>query len=102
MEDIPNEKSLNNNEIITPGITEINIEGKNIEININEILLMLENTIQSNFDKNKYSNIKTTKELLEYFYSKEKDCLNKIDIYPKPKKKLFKMIIYESIMEIFK
>ena len=102
MEDIPNEQNLNNNEIITPGITEINIEGKNIEININEILLILENTIQSNFDKNEYSNIKTTKELLEYFYSKEKDCLNKIDIYPKPKKKLFKMIIYESIMEIFK
>ena len=103
MEDIPNEQNINNTQSQTPeGITEIKIDGKNTEANINEILLMLENTIQINFDKNEYTKIKTSKELLNYFYSKEKSCLNKLDVYHKSKKKLYKIIIYESINEIFK
>ncbi len=103
MEDKPNEQNINNTQSQTPeGITEIKIDGKNTEANINEILLMLENTIQINFDKNEYTKIKTSKELLNYFYSKEKSCLNKLDVYHKSKKKLYKIIIYESINEIFK
>ena len=102
MEDIQNSQLNGSNNETPEGITEIIIEGKKIQININEINLILENTIQNYFKKDDYSNFTSTKNLLYYFYINEKECLNKINSFPKHKKKFYKLIIYDSIKEIFK
>ena len=102
MEDIQNNQLNDSNNETPEGITEIIIKGKKIQININEINLILENTIQNYFKKDDYSNFTSTKNLLYYFYINEKECLNKINSFPKHKKKFYKLIIYDSIKEIFK
>ena len=87
----------------TPGEkTEINMEGKNFEININEILLVLKNTSQKYFDPIDYSLLTSPKSLLSHFYYNENECLAKIKAYPYYKRKFYKSLIYESILEIFK
>ena len=103
MEELPNDINSNNISNPTPeGITEITIDGIKLEIDIKEIYSMLENTIQKNFNQNDYSNLTSIKNLLSDFFTNEKECLLKIESYEKIKKKLYKSIIYESIMEIFK
>ena len=98
------------NEKITPEdeITEINIDGKIIEIKIKEIELILENTVLKYFDKKEYSILNEKKDLLCYFYKHENECFTKIDSlskessFPDYKTKYYKSIINELILEIFK
>ena len=98
----PNQLALNFPNQTPEENTEINIEGKNFEININEILLILENTSQKYFDSIDYSLLTSQKSLLSHFYYNEKECLSKIKSYPYYKRKLYKSLIYESILEKFK
>ena len=87
----------------TPGEkTEINMDGKNFEININEILSVLENTSQKYFNSIDYTFLTTSKNILSHFYYNEKECLSKIKSYSYNKRKFFKSLIYDSILEIFK
>ena len=87
----------------TPGEkTEINMEGKNFEININEILTVLENTSQKYFKSIDYSFLTSPKSLLSHFYYNEKECISKIKTYSYYKRKFYKSLIYDSILEIFK
>ena len=87
----------------TPGEkTEINMDGKNFEINIKEILSVLENTSQKYFSIIDYSFLTSPKSLLSHFYYNEKECLSKIKSYSYYKRKFYKSLIYESILEIFK
>ena len=87
----------------TPGEkTEINMEGKNFEINISEILSVLENTSQKYFKSLDYSFLTTPKNILSHFYYNEKECLSNIKSYSYYKRKFYKSLIYESILEIFK
>ena len=87
----------------TPGEkTEINMEGQNFEINITEILSVLENTSQKYFNTIDYSFLTTPKSLLSHFYFNEKECLSKIKTHSYYKRKFYKSLIYDSILEIFK
>ena len=87
----------------TPGEkTEIKMDGKNFEINIDEILDVLKNTSQKNFNSIDYSFLNSSKSILSHFYFNEKECLLKIKSYPYYKRKFYKSLIYDSILEIFK
>ena len=87
----------------TPGEkTEINMDGQNFEINITEILSVLENTSQKYFNSIDYSFLNSSKSLLSHFYFNEKECLSKIKSYSYYKRKFYKSLIYDSILEIFK
>ena len=87
----------------TPGEkTEINLDGKNFEINITEILSVLENTSQKYFNCIDYSFLNSSKSILSHFYFNEKECLSKIKKYPYYKRKFYKSLIYDSLLEIFK
>ena len=98
----PNKLALNF-QSQTPGEkTEINMEGQNFEINIAEILSVLENTSQKHFNSIDYSFLTTPKSLLSHFYFNERECLSKIKTYSYYKKKFYKSLIYDSILEIFK
>ena len=107
MEDVPINETNNQ---VTPEeeITEINIDGKIIEIKIIEIELILENTVLKYFDKKEYSIFTTKKDLLCYFYKHENECFAKIESlsqessFPVYKTKYYKSIINEFILEIFK
>ena len=81
--------------------TEINMEGKNFEINIDEILSVLKNTTQKYFDKIDYSLLTTSKNILSHFYYNEKECLFILKKYSYNKRKFYKSLIYDSIFEIF-
>ena len=86
----------------TPGEkTEINMEGKNFEINIAEILSVLEKTSQKYFNSIDYSFLTSSKSLLSHFYYNEKECISKIKSYSYYKRKFYKSLIYDSILEIF-
>ena len=98
----PNKLALNLTNQETPEEkTEINMEGKNFEINIKEILSVLENTTQKYFDSVDYSFLTTPKSLLSHFYYNEKECILKIKSYSYYKQKFYKSLIYDSISEIF-
>ena len=81
--------------------TEIKLDGQNFEININDILSLLENTVQKHFNTVDYSFLTTAQSLLSHFYYNEKECLSKIKENSYSKKKFYKNLIYESIAEIF-
>ena len=99
----PNKLALNFPNQVTPGEkAEINLDGKNFEINVAEILSVLENTTKKYFDSIDYSFISSSKSLLSHFYYNEKECISKIKSYPYYKRKFYKSIIYDSILEIFK
>ena len=92
-------KSIQN---ITPNEkTEINLGGDNFEIDVQEILSVLEMTSQKYFGNIDYKLLNDTKALLTHFYYNEKECLEKIKIYPYYKKKFYRSLIYDSINEIF-
>ena len=97
----PNKLASNTPEL-TPGEkTEVKLDGQNFEINTNEILFLLENTVQKYFSSIDYSFLTTIKSLLTHFYYNEKECLSKIKNYNVSKKKFCKNLIYDSINEIF-
>ena len=97
----PNKLASNTPEL-TPGEkTEVKLDGQNFEINTNEILFLLENTVQKYFSSIDYSFLTTIKSLLTHFYYNEKECLSKIKNYNGSKKKFYKNLIYDSINEIF-
>ena len=99
----PNQLALNFPGHGTPEeTTEVKMEGKNFEININEVLSVLENTSQRYFDSIDYSFITTPKSLLSHFYFNERECISKIKSYSYYKQKFYKSLIYDSISEIFK
>ena len=85
----PNEKAL------------VKLDGQNFEINTNEILSILETTVQKYFDSIDYSLLTTTKSLLSHYYFNERECISKIKNYSYSKKIFFKDLIYDSILEIF-
>ena len=58
--------------------TEIKLDGQNFEININDILSLLENTVQKHFNTVDYSFLTTAQSLLSHFYYNEKECISKI------------------------
>ena len=98
----PNKLALNFPNQVTPGEkAEINMEGKNFEINTTEILSILENTTQKYFSSIDYSFLTTSKSLLSHYYYNEKECISKIKSFSYYKRKFYKSIIYDSIMEIF-
>ena len=87
----------------TPGeTTEINMGGKNFEINITEIMSVLERTSQNYFNSIDYTFLTTSKSLLSHFYFNEKECVLKIKSFPYYKRKFYKSLIYDSILEVFK
>ena len=81
--------------------TEINMDGKNFEINITEILSVLEKTSQKYFNSIDYSFLTSSKSILSHFYYNEKECISKIKLYSYYKRKFYKSLIYDSILEIF-
>ena len=98
----PNKLALNS-PTQTPGEkTEINMGGNNFELNITEIMSVLEKTSRKYFTSIDYTSLTTSKSLLSYFYLKEKECISIIKSYPYYKKKFYKSLIYDSILEIFK
>ena len=98
----PNKLALNFPNSVTPDeTTEVKLDGQNFEINTNEIMNLLENTIQKHFNYVDYTFLTSTKSLLSHFYFNEKECLSKIKENNYSKKKFYKNLIYESIKEIF-
>ena len=97
-----------NNQITPEEITEIEIDGKKFECNINEIELILENTVLKYFNEKDYSNFTNLKDLLSYFYVNDNACFEKIEMlskdrsFPDYKIKFYKSIINEIIIQIFK
>ena len=84
--------------------TQIKLNGQNFEIDIEEILSILKNTVQKYFDSVDYSLLTSSKSLLNHFYFNEKECISKIKNNPNysySKKKFYKNLIYDSIEEIF-
>ena len=73
------------NEKITPEdeITEINIDGKIIEIKIKEIELILENTVLKYFDKKEYSILNKKKIFYAIFINMKMNALQKLIVYQK-------------------
>lgn len=104
MEDIP--KQTSSNQITPEEITEIEIDGQIIEIKIKEIELILENTVLKCFNQKEFSDFSNIKELLSYFYKNDSECFEQLEKYansfPEYKKKFYKSIINELILEIFK
>ena len=98
----PNKLALNFQNITPNEKTEINMEGKNFEIDVKEILSVLEMTSQKYFNQVDYSLLNTSKSLLSHFYYNEKECISKIKSYSYYKRKFYKSLIYDSIFEIFK
>ena len=97
----PNELALNIPKL-TPGEkTEVKFEGQNFEINVNDILSLLENTIQKYFSSIDYTFLTSTKSVLSHFYYNERECLSQIKENSYSKKKFYKNLIYDSINEIF-
>ena len=98
----PNKLALNFPKSITPDeTTEVKLDGQNFEINTNDIMNLLENTIQKHFNIVDYTFLTSTKSLLSHFYYNERECLSKIKENNYSKKKFYKNLIYESIKEIF-
>ena len=99
----PNKLALNFPNQTTPGEkTEVNMDGKNFEINVEEILSILKDTVEKYFDKIDYSFLTSPKSLLSHFYYNERECLFKLKNYSYNKRKFYKSLIYDSIFEIFK
>ena len=97
----PNQLALNYQKITPDEITQAKFDGQNFEINTTEILSLLKNTIEKHFKDIDYSLINSPKSLLSHFYVNEKECIKKIDTNSYTKKKFYKILIYDSIEEIF-
>ena len=100
----PNKLALNISKITPDETTEVELDGQNLEINTNEILSVLKNTVQNYFNEIDYTLIKVPKSLLSHFYFNEKECIKRINNnnYSHSKKKFYKNLIYDSIEEIFR
>ena len=100
----PNQLASNKPKSTPNEKTEFNLNGQNFEIDIEEILSILNNTVQKYFDSVDYSLLTSPKSLLNHFYFNEKECISKIKNNPNysySKKKFYKNLIYDSIEEIF-
>ena len=100
----PNQLASNKPKSTPNEKTEFKLDGQNFEIDIEEILSILNNTVQKYFDSVDYSLLTSPKSLLNHFYFNEKECISKIKNNPNysySKKKFYKNLIYDSIEEIF-
>ena len=98
-----NTNKIVKNEITPNGdVTTININKTDIQIDSDSIFIVLENTINSKFTEIDFSSLQNEKDVLEYFYKGEDECICWINRNFEKQyslKKFYKSLIYESIKQ---